>query len=203
MYLDGDGSPWSHRRWLNEDPTSRNPLILELMHLDPNPSLLLGRPCYHGLSKIPPCTYKYWTSQRYSEEVVASMTRALQIWLKKHTFNEIVLIGFSGGGTLAVLMAPRFDNVRTVVTVAANLDVEAWSRYHGYSPLTDSLNPAELPPLKNIKQIHIAGLDDEVVPAEIIKAYANKQTDAAYWPFEGYSHKCCWAKAWKAILTKF
>ena len=36
VYLDGDGTPWKRNRWIAEDPTARNPLILELMKQDKN-----------------------------------------------------------------------------------------------------------------------------------------------------------------------
>ena len=203
VYLDGDGSPWNRQRWLNEDPTSRNPMILELMHQDRVSSIFLGRPCYHGFNKSPPCHFKYWTSHRYSNEVVTSMVQALKKWLEKNSFKRVVLIGYSGGGTLAVLMAPHIANVQTIVTLAANLDVAEWSRYHGYSPLTESLNPAALSLNTDIKQIHIAGLKDQIVPAQIIKSYTDKQVNATYLAYADYDHHCCWVKTWQSILSKF
>ena len=203
VYLDGDGSPWHREHWINEDPTSRNPMILELMHQDQAPSIFLGRPCYHGFSKSPPCDFKYWTSHRYSSEVVTSMVQALKNWLKKHSFNHITLIGYSGGGTLAVLIAPHIANVQTVVTLAANLDVDAWSRYHGYSPLSESLNPATISLPLELKQIHIAGLNDDIVPAQIIKSYADKQENALYLAYPDFGHHCCWTETWRSILEKF
>ena len=203
VYLDGDGSPWNRQRWLNEDPTSRSPMILELMRQDQTTSIFLGRPCYHGFSKSPACHFKYWTSHRYSNEVVISMAQALKNWLEKKPFKRIVLIGYSGGGTLAVLMAPHIANVQTVVTLAANLDVAEWSRYHGYSPLTESLNPATFSLSADIKQVHIAGLKDHIVPAQIIKSYTDRQVNATYLAYTNYDHHCCWVKAWKSILSKF
>ncbi|MGR9044145.1 MAG: alpha/beta fold hydrolase [Gammaproteobacteria bacterium] len=203
VYLDGDGSPWHRQRWLNDDPTSRNPMILDLMRQDRTPSILLGRPCYHGFSQSTSCHSKYWTSHRYSDEVVNSMAQALNNWLKNHSFSRIVLIGYSGGGTLGVLIAPHIANARTVVTLAANLDVEAWSLYHGYSPLKESLNPATLSLNNDLKQIHIAGSEDSIVPAQIIKSYADKQVNALFLSYDGYDHRCCWTETWRSILEKF
>ena len=204
VYLDGDGSPWKQHRWVNDDPTSRNPMILELMQQDKSTSVFLGRPCYHGFSHSSTCHYKHWTSHRYSNEVVNSMAQALQLWLKKNSFKHLVLIGYSGGGTLAVLMAPHITNVQTVVTLAANLDVEAWSRYHGYNPLTESLNPATFSALNpQIKQIHLSGLKDTNVPAQIIESYADRQANALYLAYADYDHHCCWTRVWKSILSKF
>jgi hypothetical protein len=203
VYLDGDGTPWENHQWIADDPTSRNTMILELMRQDKAAAIFLGRPCYQGLNKTFACHYKYWTSHRYSKEVVGSMVQVLRLWLNKHSFKQVVLIGYSGGGTLAVLMAPYVPEVKTIVTLAANLDVEAWSRYHGYSPLAESLNPACIAINANLRQIHIAGLVDNIVPAQIIKSYADKQGNALYLPYAHFDHHCCWAKEWASILRFF
>ena len=203
VYLDGDGTPWEKHQWIADDPTSRNPMILELMRQDEAPSILLGRPCYQGFNKTSACHYRYWTSHRYSKKVVGSMVQVLKRWLNKHSFKQVVLIGYSGGGTLAVLMAPYLPEVRTIVTLAANLDVEAWSRYHGYYPLPESLNPAGIALNVNLRQIHIAGLEDKIAPAQIIKSYAEKQVNALYLPYAHFDHHCCWVKEWASILRFF
>lgn len=203
VYLDGDGTPWEYNRSAARDPTSRNPMILRLMQQDKRPAILLGRPCYHGLNESVRCHSKYWTSHRYSPHVVASMTLALNQWLREQAFDNVVLIGFSGGGVLALLMAPEIPSIETVVTIAANLDVDKWSRHHGYMPLHASLNPADQAMNLNIQQIHIAGADDDVVPPFIIESYANKQINALYLSIPAQNHYCCWAEIWPSILNLF
>ena len=204
VYLDGDGTPWEHQSWPSDDPTSRNPLILALMAQDLNPSILLGRPCYHGFNTSAFCNDSLWTSKRYSPQIVDSMTVALNNWLQKQPFKKIVLIGYSGGGTLAVLMANKLPEVQTVVTFAANLDVDAWSQVHGYATLTESLNPMTQKKLPSrIKQIHLAGAEDEIVPAHIVKSYSDQQQNADYHLFPDFDHQCCWEEAWQKILQLF
>ena len=201
VYLDGDGTPWERNRWIADDPTARNPLILQLMNQDTAPAILLGRPCYYGLSQTDSCDNKYWTSHRYSKQVVDSMSQVLNTWLEKYQFKEIVLIGYSGGGTIAVLMADKIKNIVKVVTVAANLDVTKWSEFHGFSTLTQSLNPAERVKLNpEIKQIHFAGKQDKVVPSFIIKAYVETQNNAKYYEFPDKNHSCCWNDGWGELL---
>ncbi len=154
VYLDGDGTPWVRKRVAAADPTPRKPLMLELMALDPAPSIYLGRPCYHGLN-TPACTPDVWTDRRYSEAVVASMTAALN--RLSADYEALVLMGYSGGGTLAMLMAERLPKTETVITVAANLDTDRWSELHRQQPLSGSLNPAARPPLPpRIRQMHFA-----------------------------------------------
>ncbi len=199
IYLDGDGTPWERQRWVADDPTARNPLILRLMQQDQQSAILLGRPCYYGIQDG--CDSKYWTSQRYSKPVVDSMVQALNAWLKQYDFKQIVLIGYSGGGTIAMLMANRIKKLSTVVTVAANLDVDEWSKFHGYSILGASLNPANESELhSDIRQIHIAGKDDDVVPIFIIREFAEKQGNAQFYVFHDHDHACCWEESWGKIL---
>lgn len=199
VYLDGDGTPWERQRWVADDPTARNPLILRLMKQDKQAAILLGRPCYYGLNKE--CENKYWTSHRYSREVVDSMAMALNTWISQHDFKRLVLIGYSGGGAIAMLMADQIDNISAIVTLAANLDVAKWSEFHGYSTLKSSLNPtAEIAPNSAIKQIHFAGKDDAVVPAFIIKEFAAKQKNARYYELPGKDHACRWEENWVQLL---
>src|SRR5712692_3248183 len=146
VYLDGDGTP-SERGRPAADPTPRDPLVLRLMALDPAPSAYLGRPCYHGLAATPPCAPALWTDARYSDAVVVSLAAAARRLLAMTGHTEIVWLGYSGGGTLAMLLAARMAETASVVTVAANLDVDGWADLHGYSRLAGSLSPARRPPL--------------------------------------------------------
>lgn len=203
VYLDGDGTPWT-RTGIAEDPTPRNPLILELMAKDPAAAILLGRPCYYEANLSPLCNNSLWTSQRYAVEVVLSMQAALERWLSTKKAHKLVLIGFSGGGTLATLLASRIKNTSTVVTIAANLDVKAWSDYHGYQQPIGSLNPiidAQIP--ANIRQIHLAGLKDDNVPAKIIESFSLTQKNALFLPQPEYEHACCWVEIWPEILKTY
>lgn len=201
VYFDGDGTPWERNRWVADDPTARNPLILHLMDQDSMPAILLGRPCYYGLSVTVECDSKYWTSHRYSRAVVDSMSQVLNTWLATHKFNKVVLIGYSGGGTLAILVANKIKSVSAVVTIAGNLDISQWTEFHGYSALTQSLNPANEAELNSgIKQIHFAGKEDKVVPSFIIKEYADKQKNAQFYEFLDKDHACCWNEDWKMLL---
>jgi len=203
VYLDGDGTPWRRQGWVANDPTARNPLILRLMTQDKQPALLLGRPCYYGLSKSLHCEPSLWTEKRYAENIVMSMTAALKHWLEQHRVEKIVLMGYSGGGTLAVLMANKIATVTKVMTFAANLDVKAWSLHHGYPPLSQSLNPVDQPPLSaQIKQLHLAGAEDDNVPAFVIQNYVKQQSQAIFKEYKEFDHQCCWENQWQQILTQ-
>lgn len=198
VYLDGDGSPWVRKRIASVDPTPRAPLMLELMSLDSAPSLYLGRPCYHGL-KSESCTPDMWTDKRYSEAVVASMSAALDGLLAN--YQALVLLGYSGGGTLAMLLAERQPKTETLITVAANLDTERWAALHKQQALSGSLNPSTRPPLRpGIRQIHYAGGRDDNVPAMLVRDAIAHQPGAIFKVFPKQDHSCCWQEVWPEIL---
>jgi hypothetical protein len=201
VYLDGDGSPWLRERWIASDPTPRRPLVFQLMALDPLPSVYLGRPCYHGMAHFSPCRAEFWTYGRYSEPVVASMVAALQSVTTEGAYERVVLFGYSGGGALAMLLAERVPHVSAVVTVAANLDPDAWAEHHHYTPLSSSLNPARSRPLsRNIRQLHLGGERDETIPAQMLRHALVPQRGAELWLFSDYDHRCCWEEVWPQVL---
>jgi len=203
IYLGGDGTPWLDIMTYSVDPTPSNPMILKLMDMDNSTSLFLGRPCYQGLSKTPPCDYYYWTAGRYSPAVLANMREAIMKLINKYQVKNLTLIGFSGGGALATLLANDIPQSNTVVTIAGLLDTDAWTDLHFYSPLSGSLNPAKQAPLaKHIQQIHLLGDNDKNIPPEIVSVYLNKQSNAEVLHFKQADHNCCWKKHWPMVLKK-
>lgn len=204
VYIEGDGRPFVNRFLIATDPTPQNPLALSLMTLDKTASLYLGRPCYFNNSRSDmtdaACNAELWTSARYSEKIVASMIVALRQHLSTHTYQGISLIGHSGGGTLAVLMAARMPEVDQVVTLAGNLDIAAWANLHHYTPLKHSLNPANLN-LLTTKQLHFGGDRDKNVPPSLGVAWLKSMKQNIH-IIKDADHNCCWLTHWNQILTQ-
>ena len=204
VYIDGDGTPFLRPHLVASDPTPRKHLLLDLMKMDTSPSIYLGRPCYHGLAKTPPCSARYWTVSRYSQTVIDSMATSLSNLLRRYqlTKNPIVFIGYSGGGTLAMLLAEQFPSTVALITVAGNLDPDRWTAWHGYSPLRDSLNPATRPPLPNsIRQYHFSGAADINIPTELVNDVMKRQSNAKLIVIDNYNHSCCWQAIWADVLA--
>src|SRR3546814_2839304 len=63
-----------------------------------------------------------WTSARFSDGVIVSMSDALDRLKEEAGASSLDLVGYSGGGGVAVLLAARRRDVVSIVTIAGNLD---------------------------------------------------------------------------------
>lgn len=199
VYIEGDGVPWRQRTVIASDPTAFNNLMLRLMDRDPGPAIYVGRPCYFGLARDADCNPDVWTFSRYSRQVVDSMAAAIA--RQADGFDQLVLLGHSGGGALAMMLAEQLRRVSAVVTVAGNLNVDGWTSHHSYTPLHGSLDPSNRPPLPaRIRQLHLLGERDRKIPPTIVESTLRRQSGATVWRFERYTHGCCWSDIWPDVL---
>jgi pimeloyl-ACP methyl ester carboxylesterase len=177
VYIEGDGLAWIRRNRLSPDPTPREPLALELAALDDSPNVVyLARPCQ--FVDDPECDPAYWSGKRFSEEVVASMDGAVSRFASK-TSGKIRLVGYSGGGAVAVLIAARRNDVESLVTIAGNLNPALVNSIHRVTPLEGSLDPmAVAASLARLPQTHYAGREDAVVPISVARSFKEAAGDA-------------------------
>lgn len=205
VFIEGDGVPWTRNgRAVASDPTPSHPLALELAAQTPHAVLYLGRPCYFGVGEDASCTPDLWTAARYSAPVVESMAAAANRFAASGHYQHVVLVGYSGGGALAVLIAPKVAATRAIVTLAANLDVSEWARLHGYLPLDQSLDPAREPALPaTLAQRYLFGGRDLNVPERVNARYFQRLDDTHdLWRFPVFDHVCCWVRQWPQIIRQ-
>lgn len=204
VYIGGDGRPWRGREPAG-NPTGTRSLAVKLMVQDPLPAIYLGRPCYHAAAMTAPCAPRLWTSGRYSETVIATMVRALNELVERHQVRQLTLVGYSGGGAIALLCATRLTAAGLnlmVITVASNLDTRHWTEFHHLLPLSESLNPLEVVPSPApFRQLHLAGRADRVVPESTIQRYVETHPDATVLYVDDFDHTCCWALQWRQLLA--
>ncbi len=189
VYIEGDGLPWVSRTRVSYEPTADNPLLLNWFVGVEMPSMYLGRPCYFDLNDEH-CSAYWYTHGRYSNDVVDSMVRAVENVLPE---RPLILVGHSGGGTIAMLIAERLDYVKAVVTIAGNLQVQEWIAHHKYSALKGSLDPSEGAVLDDgVSQMHFYSTDDEVIKSEWITSFAAGQPHAKVTEFPVVGHSVGW-----------
>lgn len=199
FYIEGDGLVSSN------DPTPRNFMLLNLAMLDKRPNIYyISRLCqYTPMYVNPKCHKKYWAQWRYSEEAVNELNSVINQLNHSMPFD---LVGFSGGGAMAVLVSARNNNARSILTIAANLDLETFVRYHNMhmDHLSGSLNPMHyVSQVQDIPQLHLFGSKDKIVPSIIgskfIKKASSKCVQIKVMP--GVEHNYHWSKYWDEILS--
>lgn len=198
VYLDGDGIPWRQGE-PSRNPTGKTKLGLQLFLRDPNANLYLSRPCYDITPMPPSCTTQHWTSGRYSAWVVNALTEAIR---QQAGAKPIELVGYSGGGTLAVLIAQDYAQVNRVLTVASNLDHQRWTELHQSPPLVNSLNPSKQGSSR-AEELHLFGARDIEVPPSMNQDYFRIHTEARFGVTADFDHHCCWINYWPAILAEW
>ena len=166
--------------------------MLPALAVDTAPALYLGRPCYFD-TDVSPCTPATWTLDRYSQDTVTSLLAAVHQVIP--TQDHVILIGHSGGGTLAMALAARLPQTCAVITLAGNLAVKRWVEANHFTPLPASLDPLQQPPLNpSIAQWHFAGHDDHTVLPQWIHDVSNKQSGAHYVELPDTDHLSPWQR---------
>ncbi|ANI16222.1 MULTISPECIES: alpha/beta hydrolase [Pseudomonas] len=169
VYLEGDGHAWATATQPSLDPSPHNLLVAHLAVDDPTPNAYLARPCQFVMA--PSCEPALWTNRRFSQEVVTSLSQALDQMKQRYGCREFELVGYSGGAALALLLAAQRDDVTFVQTLAGNLSPRLWTQMKGLSSLSGSLDPLDYQGrLASIPQRHLVGDADNVVPASLAKA---------------------------------
>jgi predicted esterase len=214
VYIEGDGHAWASRSRLSADPTPRRATALELAVKDTHPSVVyIARPCqYLSAVDLDQCAPRYWSSHRFSEEVLAAINTMLDEIAgpaEREPRARLTLIGYSGGGTLAALLTAKRNDVDWLITIAANLDHQSWTTFHDVSPLLGSLSlEPQLRQLAAVRQCHLFGQRDTVVPPHLAQPILSRLVEMAgpdrvnWSTVENFDHGCCWAQIWPNALRE-
>lgn len=207
VYIEGDGFAWVTRTQPSGDPTPHNPVGLMLAAADPSPDVLyLARPCQYIGPPLPAeCTTTWWTDKRFAPEVIAAMDDALSRFVSRMPGVELELIGFSGGATIAAQLAARRHDVRSLRTVAGNLDVALVNQIHHVSAMPDAASAIDVAPqLSALPQIHFSGTEDSTVPVLVAQRFqqATGTRCAQVVQIPGMRHGSDWAALWPQLLAQ-
>lgn len=205
IYIEGDGLAWVNFAQVSPDPTPMRAVGLELALRHPHgAAAYLARPCqYVEGDDARNCAPTWWSDRRFAPEVVAAADQAVGQLKQRFQAKELELVGYSGGGAIAALVAARRSDVARLVTVAGNLDHQAWTKLHHLSPLTGSLNPADAwPALAGLPQLHFIGKQDRNVGREVAASYQARfpaQQRPELRVIDGFDHSCCWVEQWPEL----
>lgn len=209
IYLEGDGYAWVDGQFPSDDPTPHTPLALQLAMAQPGQGAVayLGRPCqYLGARTDARCNKTVWTDARFSEDVVRSMDVAIGQLKQQSGAKQITLVGYSGGAAIALLVAARRQDVVRIITVAGNLDPQAWATQMHLRPLNSSLDTAAVvKQTAAIPQVNFVGGKDRVVPPMPAEVFAHKYPvgqQARIINVPDNTHSCCWVQQWPTLWQK-
>lgn len=205
VYIEGDGLAWLSRSQASPDPTPRNPVGLQLALRHPRgAAAYLARPCqYTEAGDSANCRRFFWTDGRFAPEVIEASDQAVSELMRRFGATRLMLVGYSGGGAVAALVAARRKDVVGLVSVAGNLDHRKWTDMHHVPALSGSLNPADAwAALVTVPQVHLVGGRDEVVSREVIESYvsrfpAGERPAVVIRP--DFDHVCCWVDRWHSV----
>lgn len=201
IYIEGDGGPWIRESRVSVDPTPGNPVLLRLMQGSTDPAVYLGRPCYFGSATDKGCGPGLWTFDRYGQVVVDSMCAAANRLSREYPAESVQLIGYSGGAAIVVGMSTCTERLDSLITIAGNLDPDAWTRHHGYSPL-DDLSPLQVAMQASnvVNETHWQCRDDLNVPPSTTDAYFALRDTAIRHIVDSCTHSTGWERYWPRIV---
>ncbi len=206
IYLEGDGHSMASKYQLSSDPTPHQPLSLELAIRDDRPNIVyIARPCQytsHDIDKR--CHFKYWSTHRFSKEVISSTNDAIDFYKRKGQANKVHLVGFSGGGGLSVLVAAQRKDVSSVTTIAGDLNLKQMEMLHRATEQVGSLDPLDFAKTLTVSQFHLSGAKDKVVPPRIAQSFVRLTANhcVKHQVMPNFSHHQGWVDAWPAILKE-
>lgn len=203
VYIEGDGLAWITSRQPSTNPTPVNSVGLKLsINHGAGNAAYLARPCQYVVDDK--CNVQYWTSNRFAPEVIEASSRAIDKLKEQFSAQQLVLVGYSGGGAVAAILAAQRDDVDKLVTVAGNLNHQAWTMFHRISQLNGSLNPDDYQTsLAKIEQVHFVGENDTVIPPFLVSDFVARlpeSSSAEVIVVPGQSHGCCWESIWATLL---
>lgn len=214
VYIEGDGVAWESSRVKSNNATPSNPVALGLALKQPDGlgnAAYVARPCQFVIeNQWGSCVQRDWTDARFSEAIVTSVDEAVNQLKARFHAEQITLVGYSGGGAIAALVAARRNDVILLITVAGNLDIQKWRKIHylpqWYLSTTVNLNPVDyVDKLQNIRQVHFVGANDSQVSLPVAQSYVeyfppNKKPKIDI--IKDFTHECCWVEQWDLLWKK-
>ncbi len=173
IYIDGNAKTTGF--FGKKRPTVENPIAKELALKDPYPYIIyLGRTCYYIEQSV--CKPITWEKGKYMPEIIDEMKLSIERLQKKYRISEIELVGYDGGGTIALLLATRIRQIPVkVITIAGIVNTEHYALFHDEELPEGSLNPADESYLSaRIPQVHYVGGQDQIMPIAFTKDFVKK-----------------------------
>lgn len=159
FYIEGDGNP-----------NPKKAIAMEMAQKDTHENIIyLARPCQFIENNV--CENKaIYTTARFHREILKEMEELTVYFIKKYKSPTVEFIGYDGGGTIAMLLAPKIPITTQIITVAGLLDTADKN-----NPNIDILNPMQQKDLTAyIPQIHYVGEKDTIAPKRTAERFVGR-----------------------------
>lgn len=197
IYIEGDGRAYINRYRIAPDPTPDSDFVLKLIQKDSSPNVVyIARPCQYIDSVA--CEEKYWTTHRFSSEVISSIQEVVNSFPKN---RELEIIGYSGGAQIALHLTN--SNIRNIRTIAGNLDLEKFSQFYKIPELVAP--KLDYKRLSKMRQTHFVGTEDQIIQIDLFRRYKlrmKKKNCVNLRLIPDASHKQNWIEQWDKLLEK-
>lgn len=175
LYIEGDGPLWLngeqqvYEPLVSSNPTPENPVALHMATMDAGQNVfVVNRPCQYLSGHRPDtdtCPRNLWQQDRYGPEVVDTVNKTIDGLKRRYGIKSFDLIGYQGGGVIALALAMQRNDVGSVRTVAAPLDHTILTERFTIPALSGSVNPKDFATrVAHVPQIHFFGHMEEEIP---------------------------------------
>lgn len=206
VYIEGDGQSIYLNRSTSEDPTPDNPVALHLASRDNADNLVyISRPCmFRESPDLEECSDKFWSTRRFSPEVLAAYNEALDEIKLRYDVTEFNLIGYDGGANIAAAIAASRKDIASFRSVAGDLNPDMVLARTEQDIDADSIRANVIAPsLAGVPQHHFIGVGDEVTPASVYHSYRQAMGESEcvrYTVVQDADHERGWVEKWPELL---
>lgn len=206
IYIEGDGDPTYLNREITKDSTPENPVGLHLASRDNAENLgYISRPCmFRESPDAKECDPKFWSTRRYSPEVIAAYNATLDEMKARYDITEFNLICYDGGANVVAALAAQRQDIASIRTVAGNLNTDMVYSKTGQILDSDSVTAFGVAPqLAAVPQHHYIGIGDEVTPPAVYHSFRQQMGPSEcvhYTVVQDADHERGWVEKWPELL---
>ena len=208
IYIEGDGTYTVYKPDFTHNPTPTDPVALRLAAQDGGTNVIwVARPCQYnkGWKNGKDCPAEYTTSKRFAPEVIESYNQVLDNIKAYYSIPSFDLVGYDGGAAIAVILGSQRADIKSIRTVAGNLDPHSVANINNKPYQEGSLNPLDFAAgISNIPQRHFIGKGDKMTPPAVYNSFAQAVSQGQCLNVslvDNADHQAGWVEQWKTLKT--
>lgn len=209
IYIEGDGTYTTSPLAMGSDPTPTDPVALRLAAQDGGQNVIwVGRPCQYNKgwkADRKECPVEYSTSKRFAPEVIETYNQVLDNIKAYYNIPSFELVGYDGGAAIAVILGSQRADIKSIRTVAGNLDPNTVANLNKQPHQEGSLNPLDFAAgIANIPQRHFIGKLDTMTPPAVYSSFSQAVAQGQCLNVslvDNADHQSGWVEQWKVLKT--